>query len=438
MAVTEARPAIPARTIASRRPASVLALASLEARSALRGPAFRFISVLALLVGWAVGDAPGRGVSLSAWAAGDAAWRYLGFIVIIWMSLAAVMDTVSRTEAIIFSKPQPTERLVLARFMAVYLQVLVVLAALFCGAILSRLYASGSLTGFPVYGLRFLVSAGVLFFTAAASYALALMARTPLAGAVVALAWVLTLAGKGFLAKALFPAYAQNLPTYILLGISLICFACWLFRRQRRGAAPAALWARLGGPIALVLSGLALNHAIRTGHDPLAVQQPALVMMSEQNATLGERAPGFRFPDGSGHLVSLADYPDRILVIALWSPNDPDSSLILSRLEEVYQRYGSRGVQPIAVCMSEDSGAAAAFSLGEGLHFPVVQDWSTHNADQISEMSSMTTAYRTGLLPFVAVTDRRRTLRSIMGGGEANDSRTLFQNVELRLKEEPE
>ena len=62
----------------------------------------------------------------------------------------------------------------------------------------------------------------------------------------------------------------------VLLGVSLVCFACWHFRRQLRGARPAALWVRVAAPAALVLSGLALSHAIRTGHDPQAVQQPTV------------------------------------------------------------------------------------------------------------------------------------------------------------------
>src|SRR5690242_8045057 len=119
MSVIEARPALMREARVDSGKASVLALAGMEARAGLRSSAFRLVLVLSLILGWTVGGEPGRGVSLSAWATGEAAWRYLGFIVIIWMSLAAVHDTVSRTDIIIFSKPQPTERLVLSRFLAV-------------------------------------------------------------------------------------------------------------------------------------------------------------------------------------------------------------------------------------------------------------------------------------------------------------------------------
>ena len=84
--------------------------------------------------------------------------------------MVAVADTVSRIDAIIYSKPQPTERLVLARFIAAYAQVLCVLTALFAGAIVGRLLTGDGMLGAAVYPRIWLGSAQVLFFAAAASF----------------------------------------------------------------------------------------------------------------------------------------------------------------------------------------------------------------------------------------------------------------------------
>src|SRR5436189_4861116 len=129
MSVIEAPATLMRETRMETGKASVFSLAGMEARAGLRGAAFRLVLVLALILGWTVGGQPGRGVSLSAWTVGESAWRYLGFIVIIWMSLAAVYDTATRTDIIVFSKPQPTERLVLSRFLAVFVQLVAALAA---------------------------------------------------------------------------------------------------------------------------------------------------------------------------------------------------------------------------------------------------------------------------------------------------------------------
>ncbi len=410
----------------------------MESRAGVRSPGFRFLAILALVLGFIVGEIPGPGVALSAWAVSEAAWRYLGLIVIVWMSLAAVQDTTARTDVLVYSKPQPTERLVLARFLAAYWQLLLVLVAMYIGGVAGRLYIAGGLTGSPVYISRYAVSAGVLFFTAAASYSMALLARTPLAGAVVGLYWILTLAGKSYLAKAYFPAYTQNLPTYLLLGVFLICFACCFYRRQRRGRAPVALWAVLTPPAALGLSIVALRYTIQTGHDPMTRMEPALELMSSQNATLGLPTPGFRLPDESGHLVSLADYPGRVFVIALFSPADSESANILDRLEEMNKKYGARGVQPIAICLSEDLGAARLFARGEDVHYPILADWGTHNAEKVSDMSPMATAFQASTLPHVVVTDRRRNIRAVLAGLEQEGGLPLDDAIQKRLAQEPE
>src|SRR5947207_11099286 len=185
MAVIEARPTASIGASLPHSPASWPALAAMEVRAGVRGPAFRFLVVLAIILGMAVGAAPGRGASLSAWAVGEAVWHYLGFIVIIWMSLAAVHDIATRTDIIVYSKPQPTERLVVSRFAAIYAQLLLVLAAMFGGSMAGRLYEGGSLAGFPVYFDRYLTSGGLVFFIAAVSYSMSLLACTPLAGALL-------------------------------------------------------------------------------------------------------------------------------------------------------------------------------------------------------------------------------------------------------------
>src|SRR5262249_36586617 len=159
------------------------------------------------------------------------------------------------------SKPQPTERLVLARFLSDYAQVLLALLALFVGAALSRLLAYGSAVGIAAYGFQFGRAAMILFFACSLSFSLALLANTVVVGALAGLYWVLTLAGKSFLAKLFFPAYTQNLPFYVLLGVALIATAQAFHRPKRRGGRPISVWVRYAAPFALLMAmwSMAIN-----------------------------------------------------------------------------------------------------------------------------------------------------------------------------------
>jgi len=432
------RPPESLRQESDARSTSLLALTRAELRMGTRLPAFRLAALAMFVLGWSAGGMPGRGVGASAYAVADTAWQYLGFVAVIWMSLAAVRDTTLRTHILVYSKPQSNERLVLAKFLGAFLQLLLILLAMFVGAILSRLYAAGGLAGFPVYGIQYLRAAIVLFFAASGSYCLALLFDSAVAGMLVALYWIVMLAGKDFLAKFYYPAYTQNQVAYLFFGLFLLCCALLFYRRKRRGAVPAALWVRLGAPLSLLLGVYALWSVMRDGHDPLVRTQPALEKMAEQDIVTGNRTPGFLLPDQYGRPIRLSDFQGKILVIALWSPRESDSPLLLARLNEIQAKYGAQGVQPVAICLSEDSGAAATFARGDHLDYPVVIDWGTYNAPRGIEISPLADAYRADALPVVVITDRRRRVRQTLTDTFAYDGPLLELALRERLNAEPE
>lgn len=415
----------------------VLELTRAEWRIGRRTPSFRLMVLIAFLVGWTVGGTAGHGVALSANATADSACEYLGFFAIVWMSLTAVRETTLRTHILIFSKPQPMERLALAKFLGAFFQLLVILLGLFLGSICARLLTGNGMTGAEVYVTEYLRAAGVLFFAACASYTIALLFESPIAGALVGLYWILTLAGKTFLGKFYFPAYSQNLPAYIALGLALLCITLQLYQRHRRGLSQPALWIRIGAPACLIVSGLLFWNGIQNSHDPQTHINPILERMGEQDTDKGIRAPGFLLPDQNGKLTGLSDYKGKILVIALWSPHDPDSVLILDRLNDLQAKYGARGVQPLAITLSEDNGTAFTYARGESLNYPVVTDWGTNSAQNKADLSPIANAYRASTLPWLVITDRRRRIREILFGNISYDAGTLDHLVEERLQEEP-
>lgn len=420
------------------RPPSALSLAGFEARAAMRTTPFRVASIAAFLVGLAVGSQAGHGAGPSAWATGEASWRIFGFVVVVWMSLAAVGDQVLRTDVLVYPKPQSTERIVAAKFLAVLAQVLLANAALFLGGICAHYVAHGSLGGAAAFASRYLVSSGTLLFLGAAAYTLALLAGTPLAGAVVGLFLALALAGRSFLAKAYIPAYTQNVPTYMALGVACVGAACWFYRPARRGGARPAWHAPVLTFVALLVAAGNLKVQLARTHDPLSGEQPALDLMEAQNIVPNNPAPGFLFPDQHRRPTQLSDYEGSIFVIALWSPADPDSATILDRLQQISAKYGKQGVQPVAICISEDVGAAATFALGERLSYPVVEDWGTHHAPDLMDSSPMANAYQVTVLPKVVITDRRRRVKAVLVGIDATAGNLLDEAVKARLAADPQ
>lgn len=416
----------------------LIALTRAELRMGLRTALFRVAAAAMFLAGWGTGGAPGRGVAASAYGTAEAAWQYLGFVAVIWMALAAVRDTALRTDILVYSKPQPTERLVLSKFLGAFLQLLLLLLAMFLGAILSRLYVAGNLSGFSAYLVQYLRVAGVLFFAASGSYCLALLFDSPVAGALVGLYWAVMLGGREFLGKVYYPAYSQNLGGYLLLGLFLLSCALWFYRRQRRGATPVALWVPICAPLSLLLGGCTLWTVVRDGHDPTLRMHPFMERMAVQDMVEGERAPGILLPDQNGRLVQLSDFPDKILLVALWSPSDPESATLLAHLNDLHARYGAQGVQPVAICLSQDVGAGATFARGERLTYPIVSDWGTYNIPRGLEISPLADAYRAQILPQVVVTDRRRRVRESLNGTFAYDGPSLEEAIRERLTEEPE
>src|SRR4051794_1390206 len=99
----------------------VLALAGMEWRIGWRTAAFRFVALCAFLSGCTLGGTQGQGVALSAYTTAEDAWQYLGFVAVVWMSLVAIRETTLRTAILVFSKPQPGERLALAKFLGGFL-----------------------------------------------------------------------------------------------------------------------------------------------------------------------------------------------------------------------------------------------------------------------------------------------------------------------------
>ena len=417
--------------------ATALQVTRAELKIGLRTQAFRALALLSFLIGFSVGASPGRGVAFSAYAAGQTAWQVLGLLATIWMSLAAVRETALRTASLVYSKPQPTERLVLARFIGGIAPMLGLLCALFLGAILARILTGNGLLGFTAYVMQLIRAAAPIIFAGGAAFCLALLVDNALAGSLAGLVWMVLLAGRAYLPKALFPAYSQNALYFALIGLGLVLLAARFHRSGRRGAGRAPAWLGWSATALIFLPIYMLYRVAVSSHDPMIKMNPLLVRMAGQHAELGKRAPGFTLPDKSGRLVSLSDFPGKIIVLAVVNPDDAESARCLTLLESVQQEFGAQGVQCIAVCTSQDEGAAATLSRGMAVSYPVVQDIGTYNGPSGLEHAPVAEAYEATFPPKVMVTDRRRRLRDSLSDRFAYEGTEIDLSVRKRLESEP-
>lgn len=413
-------------------------LVSTECRMAARTRLVRVAVVVVFLLGIGIGNVEGTGAAMSAYATGEAACQYLAIVAAIWSGLAALRDTAQRVDVLIFTKPQPPERLAFARYAGVVFTAALLLVALFVGAMVGRLIGSGSLAGYAAYPLQFGRAALVLFFSTGAGFALALLGQSPIAGGLVGLMFVAAIGGKAFLPKAAFPWYAQNQAGFTAVTVFLLGIALWFGRRSLRGDRPASTAVRVLVPVSLAVACIAFGKELKAGHDPMVREDPRLLRFAAQTIAMQKRTPGFLLPGPQGNTVDLTRNQGKILVISLFSPQDADSGVLLAELERVRKQYGDRGVQPIAICLSEDAGAPATFAAGERLSYPVVHDWGTHNAPQATERSPMALAYLADRLPLTVVTDRRHRVRFKLDGTDAYSRRSLDPLLSMRLKAEPE
>ncbi len=411
----------------------IISMARFEWRLGSRSLAWKLLMVVFFLYGCSIGHVDTSGAGGVAYATGEAGWQFVGIAAIVWMSLLGIRETTLRTKSIVFCKPQHSETLVIIRFVGAIVQIVCFLLALFVGSMLLRIVGGSSPAELQVFLTQFCRSFAVVFFASAASFTLALLSENVIAGMLVCLYLVLASAGKAFISKYFDPSPIQNAATYCAFGATLLFVSMRLYARKRRGSAPVPVWIPTVGILLLGLTVWQFDVMWRGEYEPKTNDVPILSEMQTQDSSIGRQVSGFLLPDQYGKQIGISQYTGRILVVALWSPGDPDSCQLLAHLNAIQHSSGGKGVQVVAICLSGDDSAARTFAIGEGVNFPVVDDWGATSVPEKLALSPMASAYRVTVLPMVAITDRRRRVVDIARGTACYDGRTLDDIVEQQL-----
>lgn len=350
---------------------------------------------------------------LAGYVAGQTAMIVLGFLGMIWFSLAACRDVLTRADSLILSKPSSGEAIVLGRFLGNYGVVLLLLIGeLIAGAAAQTLIAKTPFAPMA-YGHAFVRSLTPLFFLGAAAYSLSLLFNTPVTGLLVITYWTYVLTGKTYLRSIYNCALTQNAAVYVLLGCGVLALAAILYHPKRRGAQPFPMSWGAAAAALFVVGAMGGVHKARTTQDMPFQFIPLIEVMRGQHLIEGQRAPGFWLPDQWGRTTRLEEHHGKILVIGLWSPDEPASADLLNALASVRQKYPKDKVMPIAIGISDDHTAPRHVAQDSGYDFPVVTDIGARVTQPYDQGSPLASAYDAGNLPMLVVTDRRRVVTFI-------------------------
>ena len=124
-------------------------------------------------------------------------------------------------------------------------------------------------------------------------------------------------------------------------------------------------------------------------------------------------------------------------MIYLFAPDDTDAARTLPALERIHREFGSRGVDPIAICLSPDHGDGVALARTGGYHFPIASDLETVSSAP-PVVTAIADAYDTQILPMLVVTDRFLRVRDRHVTEPFYDADHLRMFVNERLAAEPE
>ena len=139
----------------------------------------------------------------------------------------------------------------------------------------------------------------------------------------------------------------------------------------------------------------------------------------EGSYEIGEPVPDFELPSTSGETVRLSDYRGRPVLIfftTTWCPYCSAEAPFLE--QEIWQRYGGRGLQVISIQVKEGAALARAFAEHHGWSFPVL-------VDEDGAVSERFAPHKEGLSPEVAIINAHFVL-----DGEGSVVHRDFLNME--------
>jgi len=406
---------------------TVTAITRREFQLGVRAPVFWTLLFLGACYALWRGLSAGATSALACYQVAEVAAMGLGVVGILTGGAAASRDQRDRARELVLAKPRGSAaRLVVARFLGVWLTLLALLLLFLAVVFLSQLVRGGTPWQLEAYGNAFARSLTPLALAVSLGFVLTTAVGSPLAGAIAAVYWVAVPLARAHLPAVLDVTTTQQWPMAALfaaglLGLTIVYHGKAISGVRRRGIALGTTVLLAGG----VLAALLIN---ARGYDAITEPDPLLLTMAHQNAKAGDYAPGFWLPDADRRIVGLGDFAGRPTVLVFWGPTESTSAELLPALAKLADRYHQQGLAVIAICLDKDSATLAPFAREVGKRVVMLWDPGSHftQAASVGDLpgessavpwveSPAAAAYAIQNIPSVFLIDRNRILESATG-----------------------
>ena len=136
-------------------------------------------------------------------------------------------------------------------------------------------------------------------------------------------------------------------------------------------------------------------------------------------------APDFTTETLDGRTMVLSELRGQVVLINFWATWCLPCRAEMPAIQQVYEDYRDRGVEVLAVNLSEQDGTVSAFVEELGLTFPVLMDLD----DDIGSL------YRVRSIPTTFFVDRSGVIREVIVGGPI-PSAVIESNLDALLEKE--
>jgi cytochrome c biogenesis protein CcmG, thiol:disulfide interchange protein DsbE len=96
--------------------------------------------------------------------------------------------------------------------------------------------------------------------------------------------------------------------------------------------------------------------------------------LHERIVNVGDTAPNFSIATSNGHTISAADFGGKLLVLNFWATWCPPCVEEMPSLNELAQRFQSKGLVVLGVSVDKDENAYRQFLTRMRIGFPTARD----------------------------------------------------------------
>jgi thiol-disulfide isomerase/thioredoxin len=146
---------------------------------------------------------------------------------------------------------------------------------------------------------------------------------------------------------------------------------------------------------------------------------------SESPLQVGAPGPGFQLNSNSGKPISLADLKGQIVLVNFWASWCGPCRQEMPILEQLNQKYHSKGVALIGVNVEPDSAAATAWLKATPVSFPILFDVD----------SKVSKLYEVQGMPNTVILDRKGVVRYIHRGYSPGAENEYLDQIRALIRE---